>query len=162
MRRIQIALVVWLIFFLSLSLAAQQTAPSDAQALLLLQRSAAALGGGQTLTDVTLSGSARRIAGSDDDTGTGVFKGLAAGAGRMDLSLPSGQLGEVQNLTSTTPAGTWSGPDRISHLIAYHNPSFGACLVFPRLRDSRSRSKPTSRDAQSLLMDYLEEMTDDV
>ena len=59
---------------LTISLGAQQTATSSPQPLVLLQRSLSALAGAQTLTDVTLSGTARRIAGSDDDTGTAVFK----------------------------------------------------------------------------------------
>src|SRR5216684_7069223 len=121
MRVARLVLSVSLAFFLSLSLAAQQTATSSPQALQFLQRSLSALSGGQTLTDVTLSGTARRIAGSDDDTGTGVFKGLASGAGRTDLSLSSGQRTEVQNLTGAERAGAWSGPDRISHAIAFHN-----------------------------------------
>jgi hypothetical protein len=90
-------------FLVSISLVAQQTATSSTQALLFLQRSAAALSGGQTLTDVTLSGTARRIAGSDDESGTGVFKGMASGAGRTDLTLSSGQRSEIQNLTLTAP-----------------------------------------------------------
>ena len=61
MRRIQIPLVVCLAFFLSLSLAGQQTSPSG--------QSLVALTTGKSITDATLSGTARRIAGSDDGTG---------------------------------------------------------------------------------------------
>jgi hypothetical protein len=56
------------------SSAAQQTASSSTEASQLLRQSLAALQGNTSLTDVTLSGTARRIAGSDDDTGTGVSK----------------------------------------------------------------------------------------
>ena len=56
MRRIQIALVVWLTFFLSLSLAGQQNASSSPQAVALLQKSLATLTSGQSITVVTLSG----------------------------------------------------------------------------------------------------------
>jgi|SRR5437667_1562151 len=120
----RVARVVFSIFFafvLVISLAAQQTTTSNPQALSLLQRSLNALSGGQSLNDVTLSGTARRIAGSDDETGTAVFKALASGAGRTDLSLPSGSRSEIANVTAAPPAGAWSGPDGVSHAIAYHN-----------------------------------------
>src|SRR6266851_10414401 len=105
MRVARLVLSVSLAFFLSLSLAAQQTATSSPQALLLLQRSAAALSGGQTLTDVTLSGTARRIAGSDDETGTAALKAISSGASRVDLSLPSGQRNELLNTSVSPSAG---------------------------------------------------------
>jgi hypothetical protein len=100
--------------------AAQQTTSSSPQALQLLQQSLAALQGNTSLTDVTLSGAARRIAGSDDETGTVTVKALAAGAARMDLNLSSGLRNEIMNI-SASPAGSWSGPDAIAHRIAYHN-----------------------------------------
>lgn|SRR5437016_11658 len=121
MRVARLFFLVSISFVLSVSIAAQQTATSSPQALQLLQRSLSALAGGQTLTDVTLSGTARRIAGSDDDTGTAVLKALTAGASRMDLTLSSGQRSEIRNLSAETPAGAWSGPDGISHAMAYHN-----------------------------------------
>jgi hypothetical protein len=128
-------------FFLSLSLTAQQTAPtSPAQALLFLQRSLSALASGHTLTDVTLTGTARRIAGSDDDTGTAVFKALASGAGRTDLSLSSGQRSEVHDLSGAEPAGAWSGPDRIPHRIAFHNLLTDPAWFFPAFAIGRRLS----------------------
>jgi hypothetical protein len=140
MRVVRFVLALSLAFFLSLSLAAQQTATSSPQALVLLQRSISALAGGQTLTDVTLSGTARRIAGSDDDTGTAVLKALASGRGRTDLSLPSGQRSEVCDLSATTPAGAWSGPDRISHPIAFHNLLSEPAWFFPAFAIARRLS----------------------
>jgi len=122
------------------SSAAQQTASSSTQASQLMQQSLAALQGNTSISDITLTGTARRIAGSGDETGTGVFKAMVSGAGRMDLSLSSGQLGEVQNLTSTTPAGTWSGPDRISHPIAYHNLLAEPAWFFPAFAIARRLS----------------------
>ena len=117
--------------------AAQQTATSSPQALQLLQRSHGALAGGQALTDVTLSGTARRIAGSDDESGSAILKGLASGAASTDLSLSSGQRSEVQNLIAASPVGTWSGPDRISHSIAYHNLMTEPAWFFPAFAISR-------------------------
>jgi len=140
MRVARLILSVSISSLLSISLAAQKTATSSPQALLLLQRSLSTLAGGKAISDVTLSGTARRIAGSDDESGTAVFEAMAAGAGRMDLSLSSGQHGEVQNLTSTTPAGAWSGPDRISHPIAYHNLLTEPAWFFPAFAIARRLS----------------------
>jgi hypothetical protein len=119
--------------------AAQQTASSSTQATQLLQQSLAALQGNTSLTDVTLSGTARRIAGSDDESGTGVLKAIA-GAGRVDLTLSTGQRGEVQNLTATTPAGSWSGPDRVAHPMAFHNLLTEASWFFPAFAIARRLS----------------------
>jgi hypothetical protein len=130
MRLARICSLAFIIFSVSQFIVAQQTGTSDAQATLLLRKAVGALVSSGTLNDVTLSGTARRIAGSDDDTGTAVFKALASGAGRTDLSLSSGQRSEVCDLSST-PAGAWSGPDRISHPIAFHNLLSEPAWFFP-------------------------------
>jgi hypothetical protein len=123
--------------------AAQQTSPvasSSTQATTLLSQSLSALTGQSVLSDVTLSGTARRIVGGDDDTGTAVFKALASGAGRTDLSLSSGQRSDVCDLSSATPAGTWSGPDRISHAIVLHNLVLEPAWFFPAFAIARRLS----------------------
>jgi hypothetical protein len=123
--------------------ASQQVSPvasSSTQATTLLARSLTTLTGQAALTDVTLSGTARRIAGSDDDTGTAVFKALASGAGRTDLSLSSGQRTEVCDLSATTPTGTWSGPDRTAHPIALHNLLSEPAWFFPAFAIARRLS----------------------
>lgn len=104
---------------------AQQVDTSAAQgsppALTLLRQSLAALTGGLFLRDVTLSGTARRIAGSDDEAGTVVIKALAGTGARIDLSLPSGPRTEIRNTSSLPVAGSWSGPDRLTHMMFSHN-----------------------------------------
>lgn len=115
--------------FLSLALsalvsfrsAAQQPAAPSPQAAALLQSALIALGGSQTLNDVTLSGTARRIAGSDDESGTVAVKALATGPIRLDFSFPSGPRSEVRANPNGGQAGDWSGPDGVSHSIALHN-----------------------------------------
>lgn len=96
------------------------TTQSSPQALTLLQQSLGALQGNTPITDVTLSGTARRIAG-DDETGTATVKALSVGASRIDLSLPSGARTEITNISVSPFAGSWSGADGISHPMAYHN-----------------------------------------
>jgi len=108
--------------------------------LSLLQRSLSTLGGAQTLTDVTLSDTARRIAGSDDETGTAVFKALVSGAGRTDLSLSSGRRSEVCDLTTATSVGAWSGPDRVSHPVPFHNLLSEPAWFFPAFAIARRLS----------------------
>jgi hypothetical protein len=90
------------------------------QAPALLQSALAALAGANPVTDVTLMGTARRIAGSDDETGTAVLKAIT-GATRVDLTLPSGQRTEIMNISGGQLAGTWIGTDGVSHAIADHN-----------------------------------------
>lgn len=120
MRSIRPMVVVYLCFVLVLSTSARQTTTQAAQAPVFLQSAFAALGGAISVSDVTLTGTARRIAGSDDETGTVTVKALAAGAARIDLNLSSGLRSETVNI-SASPAGSWSGPDAIAHRIADHN-----------------------------------------
>ena len=117
----RVALLFLLALILSTSLAAQQSSSASTQGLLLLQRSSVALNGAISVNDVTLTGTARRIAGSNDETGAAVLKASTSGASRMDLTLPSGQGSEVRNISVNPPAGAWSGQDGKSHAIAYHN-----------------------------------------
>jgi hypothetical protein len=87
----------------------------------LLNQSAVAFAGNVALSDVTLSGTARRIAGSDDESGTATIKALATGPMRLDFSFPSGPRSEVRANSSDGPLGDWSGPDGVSHPISNHN-----------------------------------------
>jgi hypothetical protein len=135
--------------FLSISLfvllptlaAAQQPASSSTQASQLLRQSLAALQGNTSLTDVTLSGTARRIAGSDDESGTSVVKALATGDARMDLSFASGPRSEiVASSSNKCPAGTWSGPDGLSHPTSNHNLMTDSSWFFPAFTVARMNS----------------------
>jgi len=128
---------------LAVPLLARQTATAAAaassspQALTLLQNSLAALTRGQSLTDITLTGTAQLIAGSDDETGTGSLRALASGAARSDLTLSSGPRSEVANLITAPPAGMWSGPDGVGHAISYHNLLMEPAWFFPAFAISR-------------------------
>jgi hypothetical protein len=94
----------------------QTTSP---QAVQYLQRALAALNGSTSLNDATLSGTAHRIAGSDNETGVATLKAIV-GASRIDLNLSLGPRSEVVN-TLASPAGKWSGHDGVAHPISYHN-----------------------------------------
>ncbi len=117
-----------------------QQVVSDAQALTLASKAYALLTGSLAVTDATFTGTVRRIAGSDDDTGTVTLKTIATGASRMDLSLSGGQRSEVWNATGAPPAGSWSGPDGVSHSIAYHNLLAEPAWFFPTFAVARALS----------------------
>jgi hypothetical protein len=104
-----------------LASAAQTPVATNTQALGILQHALAALSPNISTQDVTLSGSAHYIAGSDDETGTAILKATAIGSSRIDLSLSSGQRSEVYNFSSAVPSGQWSGPDGTAHAVSYHN-----------------------------------------
>ncbi len=87
--------------------------------------------GGLPISDVTLQGTARRIAGSDDETGTAVLKALATSEARIDLSFPSGARSEVRANSDTGPVGSWSGADFAKHPISNHNLMADSGWFFP-------------------------------
>ncbi len=125
-----------LLSFPNVGAAQQATTPASAnsgQAMALLSQSTAALTGGVTLTDVTLSGTARRIAGSDDETGTAVLKALATGESRIDLTLSSGQRSEVRAISNHCQVGIWTGPNGVAHPISNHNLMTDSSWFFPAL-----------------------------
>jgi hypothetical protein len=120
----RLALVGFLLLFTHFG-GAQQTgttspATASTQGAAVLQKALAALSP-TPITDVTLSGTARRIAGSDDESGTVVVKALAGTGTRLDLTLPSGARSEIRNISAVPVVGSWSGPDGIAHPISYHN-----------------------------------------
>jgi len=117
-------------------------APREAQAVLILQRSLAALAGTSTINDVALNGTATRIAGSDNESGTATLKATAIGQSRIDLSLSSGQSSEVRD-TSTEPfTGSWCGPDGTWHPVAAHNLFAISDWFFPEFLIARVLSTP--------------------
>jgi len=112
--------VVFLSLLISLPLTAQQSSSPSISAATLFQQSLIAQVGNTSISDITLTGTARRIAGSSDESGSATFQASANGSARLTLNFPSGNTTEVANLFST-PSGTWSGPDSLSHSISFYN-----------------------------------------
>ena len=161
MRTPRLPLVLLACLVVPGSLSAQQSssssttsvapATSDPQAVALVQSALEALTDGVTVNDVTLTGTAQRIAGSDDETGTATVKGTALGDSRVDLSLQSGNRSEVRSHAAVplpgilpagvpapvaqTPqsAGVWSDSDGTLHGMAGHNIMTAATWFFPTL-----------------------------
>lgn len=139
--------VTFILLLLAIPIQAQQSvatapAPRDPQSLTLLQRSLAAIVGANTLKDVTLSASVRRLAGSDDETGTAILKATYAGQARIDLNFPSGQSSEVADSSNGAPKGSWCGPDGTWHPTAGQNLLTEPAWFFPTFLLSRVLSAP--------------------
>jgi hypothetical protein len=141
--RFSSGVLVW--FLLAVVVAAQQVStqsPQSLQAVQILQRSLGVLTGATAIKDVTLTGTARRVAGSDDETGTAVLKALATGEARMDLGFPSGQLSEVLANSAKGQSGQWTGPDGKTHAMSPHNLLTDSSWFFPALTLSKWLSTP--------------------
>jgi hypothetical protein len=116
---------------------AQQTTTAPSAATLLAE-SAAALSGSVTVSDVTLTGTAESIAGSDNESGTVGMKAMAPGESRVDLTLPSGSRSQVRSFDSNgNLIGAWSGPDAVQHPISFHNMLTDSSWFFPALTLNR-------------------------
>ncbi len=177
MRTLRLISLVSIFCLVSISASAQQATSSaaepttsDPQAVALIQRSLTALTGGVPVTDVTLTGTAQRIAGSDDEFGTATLKATALGDSRVDLVLQSGNHSEIRNHSAiplpsslpanlppalaqlapaTQPTGAWSGPDAVLHGIASQNCMTDATWFFPALTLARVAS------SQNYLLSYV-------
>lgn len=120
----------------------QQLAPSGPQAAQLLRRALTAQAQTTASRDVTLSGTAHYIAGSDDETGTATLRATAAGASRLDLNLSSGQRSEINNSSTQPPTGKWSGADGASHDVPFHNLLTEPAWFYPAFLVLRGLSAP--------------------
>jgi hypothetical protein len=135
--------LIWIL--LSVAVTSQELSTQASQALPILQRSLGVLAGTTAIKDVTLTGTALRVAGSDDETGTAVLKALATGEGRMDFNFPSGPRSEVWKNTdniSDSQKGQWSGPDGKLHPISQDNLITDSSWFFPALTLGRWLSIP--------------------
>jgi hypothetical protein len=122
---------------------AQQAPVRDAQGVAVLERSLTALVGATRVHDITLTGRVTRIAGSDEETGTGRLEAMAGGQGRLDLSLPSGTRREVRGVSGDLAHGHWSGPDGAWHEVAMHNTQTDASWFYPGFLIAQALSNPS-------------------
>lgn len=143
-------------FLLSLSsvIRGQQSSPAtmDAQSAALVAKALSALNGTTAVSDVTLTGTIRRTAGPDDESGTITLRALGTGLSRIDMNLSGGTWSELRGLDSKSlPKSTWSGPDGTVHVTAGHNMLTDAVWFFPSLS---SLSKNSARN-QTLTISYI-------
>jgi hypothetical protein len=156
MRPARTCVVLFSLFFAVQVVARQTTSPSGTT---LLQQALAALAPSTTISDVTLSGTATRIAGSDNESGTVVIKALAGTGSLLSLTLPSGPRTELRNIASVPIAGSWSGPDGVSHAMAYANlltdpawfPAFTVSALLSAPNAVITYIGPETRNGQSVI-----------
>jgi hypothetical protein len=138
----------------------QQTNTTSPQGATVLLESLGAMLGRASLSDMTLTGTANQISGSDDETGTAVLKVSATGQSRIDFTLPSGQSSEIRSIDSNgNLEGVRIGPNGVSHAIPLHNLMtstawFQPALALGGIVSSRnytvSYSGPESKDGISV------------
>jgi hypothetical protein len=125
------------------------TPTSDPRAVTVVLRALTALVGSTDVNDVTLTGTANRIAGSDNESGTAKLQAMVGGYSQLSLDLPSGNRIETRNpagipladslppgtptsaAQAVQPVGAWSGPDGVAHGMANHNVMTDATWFFP-------------------------------
>lgn len=122
----------FLVFSFSTFLFAQSVPSSDPQALAHAAQSIAALTGGTTISDVTLTGNVTWNGGATD-TGTATLRALGSGESRMDLALTSGTRTEIRDAQTGTPLGQWFAPNNTSGYFASQNCWTDAVWFFPVL-----------------------------
>jgi hypothetical protein len=71
----------------------------------LLQDSLTRRGGTAGLSDISMSGTVQRIAGSDNQSGSVALKVLSSGATRLDFGFPSGPRSEFKSFGTNGPIG---------------------------------------------------------
>jgi hypothetical protein len=106
---------------------------SDPQALTLAQQSNAALTSGVVVSDVTLTGNATWIAGSDIETGQTTLQAKGIDESRMDLTLSGGARTEIRSDSSGDPQGESINADGTIHPWPSHNCWINANWFFPAL-----------------------------
>lgn len=133
--------------------AGAQTSLTAAQGLVLAQSALVALTHGVGVSDVTLTGTARRIAGSDDETGPITLKARGASESSVNMSFGSGARSEVRNAANDSLQGQWTGPNGVAHAISGHNLMTDSAWFFPALSVLSRLSTP------NLSITYLGEET---
>lgn len=128
MNRWKIQLVIVTMLVTTVQGFAQQSAVTPAS---LLSSSAVAMQGQNSLADITLSGTARWLVGTEEETGMVQLQAISSGSCRLDFHAPSGTKSEVQTISNSGRAGSWIGTDRISHTTASHNLMTGSSWFYP-------------------------------
>jgi hypothetical protein len=118
------------------------SATSDPTALALAAKSIAALTGGITISDVTLTANVTWSGDPNSETGSAVFLAKGSDKSRVDLTLSGGTRTDIRNSSSGFPLGEWvnngGSPIRYSSFNCWGDPSW----FFPALT-SLSISDPT-------------------
>jgi hypothetical protein len=131
-----------LLFAVSVFTFAQTPTISKLSAVALASKSLAALSGGATVSDVTLTGNATWIAGSDRETGPATFYAKGNGTSRVDLNLSGGDRNELRVNVGGVPHGKWKKHGAKAADAAQHNAWTDAVWFFPALSSLTQVSNP--------------------
>ena len=112
--------------------AQNQPPTSDPQAVAYAAQSVAALTGGTSIGDATLTGTVTWY-GSGTDAGTATLRALGAGESRMDLALTSGTRTEIRDAQTGPLLGQWFAPNNTSGYFAFQNCWTDAPWFLPEL-----------------------------
>jgi hypothetical protein len=104
---------------------------TDQRAAALAAQSIAAMTGGATIADVTLTGNVTWTVGSDTETGAATLQALGPGESRMDLVLSKGTRTEIRDASTGTPLGKWVAQSGSSGQFVFHNCQTDAVWFFP-------------------------------
>jgi hypothetical protein len=88
---------------------------------------------GVPVTDATLSGSATRTAGSDQESGEVVLKDKGTQESTVVLTLSNSTYTEVRNFQDGAPEGAYAGLDGVAYPLAQHNCFTSAVWFLPPL-----------------------------
>jgi hypothetical protein len=150
LKRLTLAFCLLLIPFTTRS---QQTAIQNPQAVALATQALAALSARTPVSDITLTGTATRTAGSETETGSITLKALGNPNSRFDFVLTSGTSSEIRNASGGAPQGSWITPDGVSHAMADHNTFTDAAWFVPELTVLSQLSNP------NLIVSYVDQET---
>jgi hypothetical protein len=139
MRRCSIALLL----IISLPCFATTKNTSSSQALSYAAQAMAALTGGNTISDATLTGSATWIAGSDQETGSATLYAKGTAESRVDLNLNGNVRSDIRNDTYGIPEGASVVDSGSQQLWAVHNCRINASWFFSALSILASTSDPS-------------------
>ena len=152
-KRLAVLSMLSIVTFSTYAQQASTGVTQDPTAVSLARNSVAALSGGVQISDITMTGSATRTAGSDTETGSITLKALGNPNSRFDLVLTSGTSSEIRNASGGTPQGLWITSDGVSHAMATHNTFTDAAWFAPELTVLSQLSNP------NLLVSYVGQET---
>jgi hypothetical protein len=152
-KRLSILSLLSIVTFSTYAQQASTAVTQNPTAVSLARNSAAVLSGSVQISDITLTGSATRTAGSDSETGSITLKALGNPNSRFDLVLTSGTSSEIRNASGGATQGSWITPDGVSHAMAGHNTFTDAAWFVPELTVLSQLSNP------NLIVSYVGQET---
>jgi hypothetical protein len=137
--------LLFLLVVLNSTLIVSQDQPpvSDPKAVAFAMQAISSLTSGVAVSDVTLTGDATWIAGSDKETGSATLLAKGAGESRIDLKLSGGTRTEVRNDTAGSPQGELIASDGTVQPWPQHNCWINATWFFPALSILAATSDPS-------------------